>query len=492
MRRHPNRAFALASAAFALAFFGAPLGASGKSSQKPIEGRLSKPGYTVIAMAASGAAKSTVARHGRFRLRPPAASVTLQLRAPNGTYAGPVVLGRAPGAKKGKGHKPKRRVIVGVRAGAKLGKIELHPGKGYAKVKRAAKRYVDSHLLALATKRWAPIGNALNVGLVRSRAHGSNGDSDLDGVPNPIDVDDNGNLILDDYDSANAGPGAAAHRSLESSLRPPFMSLMTRLWVGGEANVDGGSSEEQIAAAEREYSQLAVLWGGVDEGSAELDCGKLVYCSAGGSGRYVPHGGARLSESLPFPECCDADADGLGSLVDTPPSDAAHDFHGMALYTGATDEQMRAGDVLIERATRNEAPVEFVSSLGFVFSTYPALASYDDGQGDSATFTYPRPSKQPLPVRAGPNGDVVLRLTFWRPQRRRLVGEPGEGRWMDVGNLDYTTSIPPPPSVNPPTPVVETVPNGAAKPKAPVAWSTSPSVVPPPTRAVRASGSTCT
>ena len=50
----------------------------------------------------------------------------------------------------------------------------------------------------------------------------------------------------------------------------------------------------------------------------------------------------------------------------------------------------------------------------------------------------------------------------------------------------------PPPSVSPPTPVVEMIPNGAASPNGCVAWSTSPSSVPPSTCATRALGSTTT
>jgi hypothetical protein len=56
----------------------------------PISGSLSKPGYTVIALAANGKATSVRANHGGFSLRPPADRVTLQLRAPNGIYAGPM------------------------------------------------------------------------------------------------------------------------------------------------------------------------------------------------------------------------------------------------------------------------------------------------------------------------------------------------------------------------------------------------------------------
>ena len=46
----------------------------------------------------------------------------------------------------------------------------------------------------------------------------------------------------------------------------------------------------------------------------------------------------------------------------------------------------------------------------------------------------------------------------------------------------------PPPRVSPPTPVLEMIPAGTARPNAWVAWSTSPSRAPPSTRAVCATG----
>ena len=90
-----------------------------------ISGKLTKPGYTVIALAANGKMASARAGRGTFALRPPAAIVTLQLRAPNGVYGGPIVIAVE---KRGK------LAIAGVRAGAKLGAISVNARKGYAKV----------------------------------------------------------------------------------------------------------------------------------------------------------------------------------------------------------------------------------------------------------------------------------------------------------------------------------------------------------------------
>ncbi len=448
-----SRACAPCSAVLLMLFAAVPATAPARPAPKPITGKLSKPGYTVIALAANGAARSARASLGRFRLRPPAGRVTLHLRAPAGTYAGPIVLGREL---KGK------RAILGVMAGAKLGRVKLKPAGGYARPNRKlAAKWVDATRTARARKG-IPIG-AGNFGLVLSkRTHdGLLGDTDLDGISDTLDVDDDGDLILDDYDrsierhsTARRPPKAKSSGAIGGTF--PDGSRMT---VGtsfgfagpGAVNVNGGSSEEQIAAAQQNYGGLGILWLGIDPGSGELDCGALIYCSAGGTGRFqasVGPGGFDRTGAPPFPECCDPDEDGLGSLTPIPPPPGAAspfgpDGGGMSLFHGATQDQIRTGDVLIERATVHGSPVESAASVGFVFSTMPALATYSDGQGNSSSFSYPLASCGEglcaLPVRAGPNGDAIVTLTFWRPQRQRVLGEPGAGEWMDVGNLTYAT-----------------------------------------------------
>jgi hypothetical protein len=59
---------------------------------------------------------------------------------------------------------------------------------------------------------------------------------------------------------------------------------------------------------------------------------------------------------------------------------------------------------------------------------------------NSAEIEYPVPlggpgtREDPFPAKAGPNGDVVVKLKFWRPQRRPIPPETGE--WIDMGGLD--------------------------------------------------------
>ena len=239
----------------------------------PITGKLSKPGYTVMAVAANGRVRSVKSKP-KFKLRPPAKEVTLHLRAPNGVYAGPIVVG---GSKNGK------QAFVGVKDGAKLGQVKLKGGKGYAKLKKPlAKKWLDSNHAARA-KKGVPIG-AGNVGLVRvKKLSGPKADPDLDGVPNVLDIDDDGDLILDAYDrssvasASGAGisqaappPGATwpggTHIQLATSLSP-----LTSL---GQVNVDGGSTDEQIAALQQSAGALYVLSIGLDPGSENSIAGR--------------------------------------------------------------------------------------------------------------------------------------------------------------------------------------------------------------------------
>lgn len=431
------------------------LAASGPAAAapKPISGKLSKPGYTVIALAPNGQA-AVRARRGKFKLRPPPARVTLHLRAPNGTYAGPIVIGRR---KRGK------RAIVGVRAGAKLGRIKVR--RGYAKLsKRLRKKWVDGKRLARARKG-VPIG-ARNFGRVRSRPPRNPipGDRDFDGVPDPLDIDDDGDLILDDVDRSPAA--RAAQQVFDSPVLHTFLELRLTETV----NANAGSTDEQIERSPffgPVGVRSATLFIGLPPAaSTELDCGRddpatpqsegLSYCRPGGSGTIPPRGPVQPAPA-DFPECCDHDNDGFGTLVR-----AGHNSGvGMDLRHGATTTEMKTGQVLIKRindANGVETGDVFSHTLQYVFATVPALVSYSDTQGNTGTVSYPVAAGAPppgppggpgtarngFPVAAGPDG-VVVTLRLWQPQRRPIPGEPGysdpPSAWTDIGGLTYSADV---------------------------------------------------
>lgn len=391
-----------------------------------ISGTLSAKGYTVIAVASSGRATAKVATRGTFSLRPPATLVTLHLRKPNGKYAGPVVLGS---------RRDGRRAVLGVRAGAKLGKISVNTKKGYAKVSSPPGPAVDDDRQARA-RHGVPIG-ARVYGRVRARPLSDTpGDRDLDGIVDPLDVDDDGDLILDNLER-RAGARAAA--KLPGFTQELQLTNVLPLTLNGAANANAGTT---TAESDAMLAQLGYLiLSEIDGDTAELDCGQLPYCRTGGTGTVFG-----TDPPLKFPECCDADRDGMGTFARNPslPSPTA----GMFLHHGATSAEMKTGDVLIERVTRKGAETAYPATLQYVFATVPALRAWSDTAAapHAGTVTYPVPSNAPgsagsgFPVSAGTGGDVVLRLELWRPQRRRIPEEAGAGDWTDIGRLTYVVA----------------------------------------------------
>jgi hypothetical protein len=415
------------------------------AASRPITGALSKQGYTVIALAQNGKAKAVRASPRRFRLTPPGRSVTLHLRTAKGAYAGPIVVG-------GRG----RLAIVGIRAGANLPTIRVR--RGYARVTRKLPtRWLDAKRKARARKG-VPIG-AKRFGRVRSKPPrgGAPGDRDLDGIPDVLDIDDDGDLVLDNLE--RGGTVALAPATGAAQAPAELFDVLTSLSLELERTTNANAAPpgspltvDQIDAALASSGRLLMKIMPGD--SPELDCGGspnespppplvggLVYCSAGGTGRIF-RGGA-----LPFPDCCDSEdpPDGFGSLTPDPTSPPPPATPFFFLGHGAGTDQIGTGDLLIQRVSRGGVETAFPTALQFVFATVPALASYSDTAGNSVTVSYPVATDglgtmgNGFPVAAGADGKVILTLTFWRPQREPIPPEPGP--WTDIGGLTYSTVV---------------------------------------------------
>ena len=164
-----------------------------------------------------------------------------------------------------------------------------------------------------------PIG-AGNFGLVQSKPPkgAPRGDLDFDGITASLDVDDDGDLILDNFDRKSAKPSASPAAKASQFADGSYMNVNTQCSVPGQltlpVNANGGSTNAQIAAAQQETERMGFSFEGIDDGTGELDCGALVYCSRGGTGQLVPHVGTGTQAPQDFPECCDADGDGFGLL----------------------------------------------------------------------------------------------------------------------------------------------------------------------------------
>lgn len=420
--------------------------ASQRAALRPISGELSTPGYSVLGVAANGRLSLARVSGRRFTLVPAAASVALELRGPSGRYAGPIVVySESKGA----------RVIVGVKAGAKLGTIRIIASGGYAKLaRRPAARWVDATRWARA-KHGVPLGNGLNDGFVRSRppSKGPPGDLDADGVPNVLDVDLNGNLVLNAFD--RSGKAAARIASDQSVPTQVFGNPILDLQLPETVNANApGLTDAQIEAALPTFGGLAAGITGItpDVGTpVELDCGDpdtgLAYCrqnNSTGTLETVTFGPYPGTEGAPFPSCCDANGNGWGDLTRVVPPGGVPIWY-VPLRTHVATDQIGTGDVLLVHATIGGVAQEFSANLQFVYQTVPAVVSYDDGQGDSATLDYPVAADgpgtrdNPYPVQASPGGDVLVTLTFWKPQRP-AIGTEASG-WYDLGHTVYGANI---------------------------------------------------
>jgi hypothetical protein len=417
------------------------LAAPAQAKPKPITGKLSKAGYTVIALAANGKARAVKAHGKRFSVVPPASKVTLHLRDAAGIYAGPVVIAR----------KGSKKVVLGVKAGAKLGSVRVLDG--YGKLENAlATRYVSPSAAARA-KQGVPIGAGV-FGRVRATSNGVSGagrDLDGDGLPGAFDVDDDGDLVLDNFERspvprARAAqvpppPGAPPPGAPPPGAPPPASASQFRVFsnfkldMGESLNANAATvTDAQIDATMARATGLAIQVAA--GGQVELDCGGLTYCSTGGTGTAMEGG-------QPFPGAFDADGDGFGLLTAGPTGD-------FQLRTGATASQIGTGNAFVERITNDGAETQLPGILNYAFSTTPALRSWSAAGGSSGTVTYPVPAGAPgtpgFPILLPPSGDAIVTLTFWRPQRKAIPGS-GEGDgWVDIGRLKYTADVPNGPS----------------------------------------------
>src|SRR5262245_59600084 len=322
-----------------------------QAKPKPITGKLSRSGYSVIALGYNG--KAGVSKARSFRMVPKDTRVTLQLRDKKGRYAGPIVVGGT-----------RTKLLVGVKAGAQLGTIKVLAG--YAKTAKPAKDADKAR--SIQGRKGVPLGNGRNFGLVRSRRKAtSGGDTDLDGVPDRLDIDQDGDLVLNN-EEAPAGRAAAAQQ------QPAGFHVFSQLGVKldrslnanaaqvTDAQIDGLVQGTTTAPPFQPIGMFLVFT--LPANDLELNCGGLSYCTNGGTGRIRPPGG--FDPGPGFPACCDPDGDGFGTMTATQNGPGGPEWQ---LYPLAKASQIRSGDVFV--TSRGDT-----AALNFVFNTTPALVSW--------------------------------------------------------------------------------------------------------------------
>ena len=424
-------------------------------------------GYKVLLVQANGKARTAriTRASGQFSIAgAKLANATLQLVKRDGSYAGPIVL---------KSTATKAYVFIRGRASLNLRAISLR--SSYAKVSRMpASRYQRLAAYTAKARGGRPIG-ADKLGRVRTALpkglRGPGADLDLDGIVSAFDIDDNGNLVLDNVDRSGRGAGrpragssgAASSRAASSTPRrargdgeplgpPPLDTtgqfyLFSNFWptaVGPWTSLPAASINANIA----EIADLDAL---VD--------------------RYLP---MALALAMEAPDGTPAQLDGLGNsyigahsvdgvtyplvgLDYAPPTYAApgvldlipdpRHAGGCPLKPGAPAAEIGAGDCFVMTTSSG---ARYPGTLNFAFNTAPALKSYQfDTDAEPTDIVYDTDGVQlrngrretggvQIAVPAVPARTSAVTLTFWRPQRRSAPGEPASAAgWVDIGGLWY-------------------------------------------------------
>ena len=413
-------------------------------------------GYQVVVVQADGTAKkATISRSGAFTARNVrVASATLQLVRADGSFFGPIVI-KAAGTRA-------YEFIKGSGA-IRIGTVLLKDG--YALVAgMPVGRVQTTAMFTARSVHGKPIG-AGKLGRVATGQpkgyRGPAGDLDLDGVINAFDIDDNGNLTLDNVDRSHRGAGqpvahlalavsslsaaAAASREDRSPSPQPTpppgpqpaptteFRMFSNFKLGGSAfinvNIPGiGDIDALIARYLPETVTLATqVIGGQ---GATLDGLGNVYCS--------PHS----VDGVSYPQVNFSPPTYSGNLLNL----VVGDTHDAQIKPGALPDQIRAGDSFLQTAADGKS---YPGTLNFVFNTAPALESYQFDTDASATqIVYDAngvavSGMTQQAVIAVPHGATAVTFTFWRPQRKAGPGETGNaGGWIDIGNLQYRVDLP--------------------------------------------------
>ena len=443
-------------AVVATAFAAAP------ASAATVSGTLkSGKGYTIVVVQSNGKAKKlkVTSTKGTFKVTGVTLSgASINLISSTGKYWGPVVLA-------GSGTK----VYETIKGSGDLVLGTVTRKTGYAVAVAPETRYQTGAAYSVKAAKGKPVGASklgrVKVGNGTSTLAGYNGpgkDADLDGIPGAFDIDDNGNLILDNVDrTGREGKRLALVRAFGPALRDicptPDQPQPAGCTPPTPPSSGGGTSSATTASAPTEFklfsnfkltdrtsinaniaaiTDLNLLIAAavpttvtlatqvIGGATATLDCLGNVYCVSHTVGSAI------------YPLVNFAAATFTGTYLDL----ATGSTGDAQISPGAAPADIGAGDAFIEMVGSNSYP----GTLNFVFNTAPALASYNVGSGVQ-TVTYDASGVAALGMsQAAPitlaAGATSLTVTFWRPQREALSTETGS--WTDIGGLTYRADTP--------------------------------------------------
>lgn len=410
-------------------------------------------GYRLLLVQADGTTKKATitATTGAFSIRGVRlGNASLQLVNAGGSYYGPIVL---------KATATKAFVFIKGSANLKIGTALLKGGYALVVKARAGRYQTLAAYTAKAANR-KPIG-AGKLGRVKTaKPQGLNGagaDLDCDGVINAFDIDDNGNLIIDNVDRTGrgaerqragvSGPAAAAPRSTGARASqvppgpPPLFTdgtfyIFSNFWLTGVTSINAsipGITDMEGLIARNLPTALSL--------ATDFPVGDFAQLDGLGNSYIREH----TLDGVTYPLVNDSPptytADGLLNLTDN-----ARHPGGSGIMPGALPSEIGSGDCFVETAADG---TKYPGTVNFVFNTAPALQSYQfDTNGAPTAVDYDENGVRPQGnmLFMVPRGASRVTLTFWRPQRKAAPGEPGSaGGWVDIGRLWYSVNLPSPP-----------------------------------------------
>ncbi len=412
-------------------------------------------GLHVVVVQSNGTSKKTTitSTKGTFKVvGATLAGASIQLVSKNGTYFGPVLLG-------GSGTK----VYATIKGSGNLVLGTFKRKSGYAAALAPAGRYFTTAAYTVAAKSGKPVGagklGLVKVGNGKSTLKGYNGqgrDADLDGIPGAFDIDDNGNLIIDNVDRTTrsgrslrrfspalravcptpdqpqpAGctpPGGAPSDGTPPPVTDTEFKLFSNFKLTDATSINVSipgitGIDALIDAAVPTTVTLATQVIGAT--SSTLDCLGNTYCA--------PHGAYPLVNSVAA-----SYTGAFLNLLKGTTGDAQ-------IMPGAARTDIGSGNAFLQI----DGTTSYPGVLNFVFNTAPALKSYNVGAGEQTLFydasgvsaSGMTPST-PITTTAGATSITV---TFWRPQRSALSSEAWFGSanpWTDIGGLAYRADTP--------------------------------------------------
>lgn len=412
-------------------------------------------GYSVLMVGKSG--NSTAVAGGKFKLKVAASaakSASLHLVSNAGKYAGPIVLKFSKTTKTG------NTLLSG--KSASIGKIAMKTG--YAITSGGSATAVATSSKIKVSSAGAPSG-AGRMGLPSSTGGAGlktfgvwktgdgdapkGEDTDKDGLPNTLDLDDDNDSKIDLVDDSNPSKAVTTGSLL-------FLDISKTI------NLHAGMNETTMQAAiDAIFKSNNNFWIGINMNTAGSDtpdgvhlkcAAEVKWCAPGSPATLFGMGGNNAAQKWE-----DKKSDGFAFSVpkgNGPNCDDTNQMGGAC--TGASTNfnrqfipqlasaDVQPGSLFTMNMTKGGVITGSVAgTLSPYFASVPALKEVEVG-GQVRTIDYSLKAvngagaawgtqSNPIVV---PSANKTIKLTFWHPQRSGVT-DAGETKYVDMGGLRY-------------------------------------------------------